>query len=140
MGERAFTPIGSLAQLEEHGRLIGEVEGLEVAVFQLDSEVVAYENRCPHLAGPVGKGKIARRVCARELGDGSIEEYFSTDEVNIACPWHGYEFDLKTGVAMGDARVRLRRYEVLVDRDEVSVRPTSPRRQSVAPMPAPYEG
>lgn len=139
MSETEFTRVASLAELEEHGRIIREVDGFEVAVFRLDAEVVAYENRCPHLAGPVGEGKVARRVAARELADGAVEEYFCGEQVNLACPWHGYEFDLRSGVCVGDRRLRLRRYEVRVDGGEIEVRPAMARRQSVAPIPAPYE-
>jgi nitrite reductase/ring-hydroxylating ferredoxin subunit len=27
---------------------------------------------------------------------------------NIVCSWHGYEFDLKTGINQGSDRIRLR--------------------------------
>jgi nitrite reductase/ring-hydroxylating ferredoxin subunit len=33
---------------------------------------------------------------------------FSKDQINVACPWHGYEFDIQTGQHQGNPRVRLR--------------------------------
>jgi nitrite reductase/ring-hydroxylating ferredoxin subunit len=33
---------------------------------------------------------------------------FSKEQINVACPWHGYEFDIKTGQHQGNPRVRLR--------------------------------
>jgi len=34
--------------------------------------------------------------------------------MNIICPWHGFEFDIRTGVHPTDKRVRLRRIPVRV--------------------------
>jgi len=39
----------------------------------------------------------------------------------LACPWHGWEFDLLTGKALADQRVRLRRYPVTVADDTLYV-------------------
>ena len=39
---------------------------------------------------------------------------FSRAQVNIVCPWHGYEYDLRTGCHQGNAAVRLKAYKVSV--------------------------
>ena len=39
-----------------------------------------------------------------------------SDEMHFVCPWHGYEYDLKTGECAGDRRLKLKKYQV-VDRD-----------------------
>ena len=45
----------------------------------------------------------------------------SATEVHFACPWHGYEYDLKTGECVGDRRLKLRKYNVVKRGDDVFV-------------------
>jgi nitrite reductase/ring-hydroxylating ferredoxin subunit len=40
---------------------------------------------------------------------------------HLVCPWHGWEYDLGTGEFSGDRRLRLRGFEVQIDRDQVYV-------------------
>ena len=50
--------VGDLATFENPGRKVVEVAGIEVGVFRLGDEFFAYENKCPHLEGPVCQGKL----------------------------------------------------------------------------------
>jgi nitrite reductase (NADH) small subunit len=122
-----YVKVGRIDSFSEEGRLVAEIAGREVAVFLLDGELVAYENRCPHIGGPVGSGQLVRRVIAREEPDGAIAEEFSTQRV-LVCPWHGYEFDLTTGTCPGDPRVRLTSYEVKLESEDVYVGVPGPSR------------
>jgi nitrite reductase (NADH) small subunit len=120
-GERGMKErIGSLADLDEAGRLTGSVGGREVTVLRIGETLVAHENRCPHMGGPVCEGKIFRRVEAG-IEDGAVVEHFSSDQAVINCPWHGMEFDLLTGVCHADPRYRLRTYDVGVEGGDVLV-------------------
>jgi nitrite reductase (NADH) small subunit len=81
----------------------------EVGVFRVGANIFAWENHCPHSGGPVCQGKIFHRV--EEELDGekkSLGLRFSSRR-NIVCPWHGFEFDIETGVHSGDPSVRLRK-------------------------------
>ena len=49
-------------------------------------------------------------------------ERFSETEPHIVCPWHGWEYDLRTGRCAADPRFALRRYEVVCREGEVYVR------------------
>ena len=46
-----------------------------------------------------------------------VGQKFSEERVNFVCPWHGYEYDIKTGECAGNRKLRLRSYEV-VQRDQ----------------------
>ena len=47
--------------------------------------------------------------------------YFSDTELHFVCPWHGYEYDIKTGECVSDRKLKLRKYEVIQKGDEVYV-------------------
>jgi nitrite reductase (NADH) small subunit len=113
---RTHVHIGEYAELERGGRIVAEVEGREIVAFALDGELFAYENYCPHLGGPVGEGKLIPHVEAVLDEDGSvIREQFVPGEMRLVCPWHGFEFDVKSGRCTADGRCRLRRWEVVRD-------------------------
>ena len=53
---------------------------------------------------------------------------FSKERMNVVCPWHGMEFDIETGEHPTDARFRLRRVPVRVDKGAVFVEIADHRR------------
>lgn len=91
--------------------LVVDVEGHRVGVFWVRDEVFALQAVCPHQGGPVGAGGVFPRVCG-EVVDGRLREWLDHENVVVACPWHGWEFDLRSGVCIGDPKRGLRRYEV----------------------------
>jgi nitrite reductase (NADH) small subunit len=101
--------IGKAAAFPNPGRRVVEVEGVAVGVFCRNGKFTAFENVCPHMGGPVCQGKIIARV-EELIGEDktSLGLAFSKDHTNVACPWHGYEFDIATGRHQGNPRVRLR--------------------------------
>src|SRR4051794_25286333 len=92
----------------EGGRVVVDVDGTEVGIFRLDGRLYAWENRCAHVGGPVCQGVLMNRVVER-LDDErrSLGDDFA-DELHIVCPWHGYEYDVRTGEHPGDRAARLR--------------------------------
>ena len=105
----------SVAEFGDSSRKVFAAGGIEVGVFRLGDEFFAYENKCPHLEGPVCRGKILPLVTEAVAKDGtSSGRVFSKERVNVICPWHGYEFDIRTGVHPTDKRIRLRRVPVHV--------------------------
>ncbi len=116
-----------ISSLGDSGRTVVEVSGMEVGIFRLGDEFFAYENKCPHLEGPVCRGKILPLVMEDVKDDGtSAGRVFSATQTNIVCPWHGFEFDIRTGVHPTDPKVRLRRIPLKVRDGAVylSVTPT----------------
>src|SRR6516165_6515206 len=101
--------IGKAAAFPDPGRKVVEVDGTEVGVFCRDGKFTAFENVCPHMGGPVCQGKIIARVQEVIAADKtSLGFAFSKDQTNVACPWHGYEFNISTGQHQGNPRMRLR--------------------------------
>ena len=121
--------IGEAASFPNPGRKVVEIEGVAVGVFCQNGTFTAYENVCPHMGGPVCQGKIIARVQELIAADKtSLGLAFSKDQTNVACPWHGYEFDIATGQHQGNPRLRLRPVQVeVVDGDLVVTLPEGTR-------------
>ncbi len=127
MGEHRVAHIDDIPL--DRGLLV-EVEGRQVGVFRVGDEVHAFLNVCPHQGGPVGTGglfpAIRGQVQARRL-----REFLDPQTTVVACPWHGWEFDARTGTCLADPSRRLRSYQTIVrDGDVIVV--TDPQR---APEP-----
>ena len=112
-GERVR--VGPAESLAPGDRELVSVDGNEVGVFNVHGDYYALSNRCPHRDGPVCEGKVTDALVGEWAGIGErIHETMDGDPA-IACPWHGWEFDMETGVHLGDDAFAVRTYDVEVD-------------------------
>jgi nitrite reductase/ring-hydroxylating ferredoxin subunit len=103
-----------LSEFKDGDRRIVFVNDLEIGVFRQDGQFYAYSNNCLHQGGPACEGLIIAKVEERILADQtSTGLYFSEQETHFVCPWHGYEYDIKTGEFVGNRRMKLRKYPVV---------------------------
>jgi len=101
----------SVADLPPGSRLLVEIAGRPVALFNVDGEIFAILNRCPHAGGSLVHGYLTGRLTSPCPGD---YDYSAMREL-IRCPWHAWEFDLRTGQSWCEPeRVKPRRYVVSV--------------------------
>lgn len=115
--------VGNVSAFADPGRKIVDIDGTEIAIFQLQGQFYAYENVCPHLAGPACQGKILPLTLEAVQDDKtSVGRIFSKRHTNVVCPWHGMEFDIRTGEHPTDRKYRLRRVHLRVDAGEVFVK------------------
>ena len=125
--------IGAAADFADPGRKIIGFDGFEVGVFRLDGEFFAYLNLCPHMGGPACQGKMIAKVEEIIAEDRTSKGMaFSKTRMHVICPWHGYEFDIRTGVHPGNARARLRKINVTVADGEVVISLPDTRPQAPA--------
>lgn len=96
-----FHRVGSIADLSESARFATSVEGKKIAIFAIDGRYHATDAICPHANG--------------ELWEGDL------DGTKLTCPWHGLEFDLATGECVDDPCLKVNRYAVKVDGDDLLV-------------------
>jgi nitrite reductase (NADH) small subunit len=114
--------VGSASEFADPGRRVVAFERFEVAVFKLDGEFFAYLNQCPHMGGPACQGKMIAKVEEVIAEDRTSKGMmFSKSRMHVVCPWHGYEFDIRTGVHPGNARARLRKVAIAVSGDDVII-------------------
>lgn len=114
--------IGAYEDLRTKERLVLDIDGQSVGVYFLGDEIRAWHNTCPHSGGPVCQGKtVARTLQAVDAATGKSPGLtLDRSSRMIVCPWHGFEFDLLTGIHAVDAKTRLRPVPVgLVDGDVV---------------------
>jgi nitrite reductase/ring-hydroxylating ferredoxin subunit len=101
--------VAAADEIPPGARKIVEVGGRSIGVFNLGGEYVALRNRCPHQGGPLCQGMLFSAVEAPAPGSGGYRR--SRPGEIIRCPWHGWEFDIRTGRSWFDpARVRVRSY------------------------------
>jgi nitrite reductase/ring-hydroxylating ferredoxin subunit len=88
-------------------RKIVDIGGRSVGVFNIAGEYFALRNRCPHQGGPLCAG--LQFAPLRSAVPGEYER--GGDGEVIRCPWHGWEFEIKTGRSWFDPQgIRVRSY------------------------------
>jgi nitrite reductase/ring-hydroxylating ferredoxin subunit len=123
--------------IAEGERLIVEVGGREIGVFNVGGDYHAFLNRCPHLGGPLCQGDVVGLL--ESDGPGSMR--IDSSRKFLMCPWHGWEFDMQTGESWWDPRrMRARRYPVGVERNCASAEQAAGVEQTAgADQPSPEQ-
>lgn len=94
----------------------------EIGIFKHEGQYFAYSNFCLHQGGPACEGLTIAAVEEKLRTDKtSMGLSFSEAQMNFVCPWHGYEYDMRTGEQVADRRVKLKKYDVVQKGDEVYV-------------------
>ena len=111
MGSVETFPVGRFVMVDVPGRSVGVVR-LRSGAWR------AVRNWCPHKGAPICRGIVGGTWLPSEPGE---LRYDREGEV-LVCPWHGFEYDLETGVEMYQAApTRLRLYPVTVRDNEVFI-------------------
>jgi nitrite reductase/ring-hydroxylating ferredoxin subunit len=104
--------VATVDEIPPGERKVVEVAGRSIGVFNIAGEFFALRNTCPHQGGPLCRGRLTGFVLARVPGEYT---YLRQGEI-LRCPWHGWEFDVKTGQSWFDpATTRVRSYKVSVE-------------------------
>ena len=102
--QKEFVIVGVVSEFTPgQGRMV-VVNGRHVALFRLGDEFFALDNMCLHRGGPLCEGPIANNV--------------------VTCPWHGWSYQIKTGMMLQDPRVGVSKHDVRIDGEAVAVRLT----------------
>jgi nitrite reductase/ring-hydroxylating ferredoxin subunit len=82
--------------------------------------------KCLHQGGPLDQGKLYDDLAPGEPGEYTPKEGCEV----LKCPWHGYEYDIRTGCVVADPSRRLQLFTVVEEGDDIVV-------QMAPPAPAP---
>lgn len=121
-----YTPtryaVGTSEQVPEGGRLVVDIGETTVGVFRFQGGLYAYESVCVHQGGPVCQGRLVHRVVeVLDEGKRSTGLDFDQDDLHIVCPWHGFEYSVRTGRHPGQPRFQLRAFPVEEEQGSVYV-------------------
>lgn len=97
----AFVRVGSLADVPPGSMIQAEVGERAFAICNLGGELHALDGVCPHAGGPLGEGIL--------------------DGERLICPWHAWEYDCRTGANDYDENVKLAKFAVKAEGDDVLV-------------------
>ena len=107
--------VARVSELPPGERKIVEIEGRSIGVFNVHGEYYALRNTCPHQGAPLCLGDVMGTAAPSRPG----EYRWEREGEILRCPWHGWEFDLKTGRSIFNPhKMRVRSYEVSVDSEQ----------------------
>lgn len=96
-----FVKVANTNQIVPGRCMTVEVSGLRIALFNVAGNFYAMDDTCAHQGGPLGEGSL--------------------DGVIVTCPWHGWQYDVSTGVCQTNPCVQMACYEVRIDGDDILV-------------------
>jgi len=102
--------VGERGEFEETDRVLVDVDGREIGVFDLDGEFYALVNYCVHQGGPLCEGSVTGALTT----DDDFELEYSRDGEILGCPWHGWEFDIRTGEHLAQTGFKAPTYDVVL--------------------------
>ncbi|MCM3569027.1 Rieske (2Fe-2S) protein [Neobacillus mesonae] len=94
--------------LQPGQRKIAVVDGVEIAILNVDGELYAFRNRCPHQGVEMIYGTVSGTMLPSDPG----EYIYGCDNQIVSCPLHGWEFDMKTGKSLFSSKVSVGNYEI----------------------------
>lgn len=97
-----FIKVARVDDLEDGELMPVEVDGEPVCLAKVDGEICAFTDDCTHIGGPLNEGEL----------DGEV----------LTCPWHGAQFNVRTGkVLRGPARQDIQTYPVKIEDNVIFV-------------------
>jgi nitrite reductase/ring-hydroxylating ferredoxin subunit len=90
MSLRIPVPAGKLPQAD--GRALFEFDGKSLALFNVEGDLFAIDDSCPHQGASLCGGRLEGRV--------------------IQCCAHGLRFDLRSGYLLNSTRLKVANYPV----------------------------
>jgi uncharacterized membrane protein/nitrite reductase/ring-hydroxylating ferredoxin subunit len=106
-------PVCNQSELGDGQMLLAHVGGERVVVGRCSEGLFAFSDHCTHRGGPLSDGALV--------------------ECTVQCPWHGSQFDIRTGrVVAGPAQQKIEVHEIEIRGGEVYVKM---RPRAVKPKP-----
>lgn len=91
----------SKAEIPSGRNKLINAEGKMIAVWNINNEFFAVNAVCPHRGGPLEQGSLNQNV--------------------VTCPWHGWQFDVKTGTSPVFPQAKLETFKIQVNGEEIFV-------------------
>ncbi len=92
---------GKASELQKDSAKSVEITGKKLAIFNVAGKFYALADHCMHRGGPLGLGHV--------------------EEGRVTCPWHAWEFDVKTGNCLTMEGSKQASYPVKIENGEIFV-------------------
>jgi nitrite reductase/ring-hydroxylating ferredoxin subunit len=93
--------VASVDKFPERQGLSVEVQGKSIAVFRLNGKFFAVDDACPHKGGSLHEGPVNEGV--------------------VSCPWHQWQFDLRTGVSPLNPLSKIETYRTWMEGNDIYI-------------------
>ena len=97
-----FVKVATVPEIPKGTARVFQAGGTPVALYNLDGAIHATANACPHRGGPLGEGAVADGI--------------------ITCPWHGFQFDVKSGRCLTNPGLSVPCLAVTIEGQDVLVK------------------
>jgi len=96
-----FVKVAQVSDLQPGAGKVVMVKDRAIALFNVDGTFYAIDNICLHRGGPLGEGEL----------EGCV----------VTCPWHGWQYDVKTGTSETNPATKVKTYEVKTEGSTIMV-------------------
>lgn len=96
-----FVKVANKSEVASGSGKLVDVNGKEIAIFNMNGNFHAIDNTCPHRGGSLSEGSL----------DGNV----------VSCPWHGWQFDITSGSCLTDPAAQQNKYEVKVEGEDILI-------------------
>ena len=96
-----FVKVAETDNMQEGEVKTFEADGKEKALIKKDGNFFALDNVCCHMGGPIGEGNL--------IGN------------EVECPWHGWRYDIKSGISSLDEDTKLATFKVKIEGKNIVV-------------------
>lgn len=128
--------VDTVANFPPGERRIVTANKRSIGVFNVDGDYYAIRNKCPHQGGPLCLGSVRGTM----LPSKPQEYRYGREGSVVNCPWHGWEFDIKTGESIFRRQAaRVGTYEVSVEYDEGAATASAEIPEDDGSTPGPVE-
>jgi nitrite reductase (NADH) small subunit len=78
-----------------------QVAGKNIALFNVDGAFYAIDDTCLHRGGPLGEGELTEHL--------------------VTCPWHGWKYDVRTGISITNPAAKVGCYETKIEGEDLHI-------------------
>ena len=104
--DASWLDVGAVEELKAAGATEVVHRHEIIAVFYIDDQAFALDGICAHQGGPLAKGQIA----------------YDGDRPCVTCPWHGWQYELASGIQMINRQPLQRTFETRIRGGRVEVK------------------
>ncbi len=93
--------MGKTGELSSGSSIEKRILARRIAVFNVEGRFYGIESDCKHMKASLKNGKVQNEI--------------------VTCPWHHWQYDLKTGQCLTSDKFKLKTYAVEVEGDEIFI-------------------